>query len=58
MVQNTMFVAEIFRVNDTHDLQYSLRETGGALSWTMGIILFTFLILYCRLFSVCMTQGV
>jgi hypothetical protein len=39
MVQNTMFVAEIFRVNTMRDLQNSLREVIGALSRTTGIIL-------------------
>jgi hypothetical protein len=32
MVQNTMFVTEIFRVNVMRDLQNSLREVTGALS--------------------------
>jgi hypothetical protein len=39
MVQNTMFVAEIFRVNIMGDLQNSLQEVIGALSRTTGIIL-------------------
>jgi hypothetical protein len=47
MVQNTIFVAKIFRVNTMCDLQNSLREVINALSRTMGIILFTVLILIC-----------